>query len=285
MFLRSEGQRYCGRIERSFFRVAAAARSGLVLKIRVRDKDFISIYASENVLDANRALSLWIKEEGTMSWIAREVQPGDVFMDIGANIGIYTIAAAHRTGTSGQVYAFEPHKINSVSLLRNVTLNDMADRVQVFSMALTDVPKVQRFNYASLDSASTASQLGHARIAGSDASFVPVANEVVLATTVDQLIEDSTILPPDMVKIDVDGNELEILHGMRSLLVGPKRPRSLQVEINVGEESQIVRFLTECEYGLAERHFTHIGKQESAAGQPLEKIAHNAIFRPAENSR
>ena len=61
---------------------------------------------------------MFVKESGTCEWIKNDIGPGDVFFDIGANIGIYSILAANRVGKTGKVYAFEPHSGNFTRLLR-----------------------------------------------------------------------------------------------------------------------------------------------------------------------
>src|SRR5690606_36929499 len=159
-------------------------------------------------------LSLWIKEPGTMAWIDREVRAGDRFLDIGANIGIYTIAAGRRVGAEGKVYAVEPHKANVLTLMRNIAANGFEDRVEVLPFALADVCKVLRFNYVSLESASTGSQLGSNRVETSNDTFTTVASEHLPAMTVDDLIAEGAIERPSLVKNDVDGIELAILKGM-----------------------------------------------------------------------
>lgn len=281
MLLTADGRRFLYLWERALFKVASSIRSRFLVKLRLQENGHSSMYVCENAFDAYRPATLWIKEEGTMRWIDSEVKPGDIFMDIGANIGIYAIAAGNRVGDKGAVYAFEPHKVNALSLLRNVSLSRLAKRVRVFSCALSDESRVLEFNYRSLESASTASQLGHTEIPGSDAQFEPVACEMVFATTVDRLLADGVIQPPNLIKIDVDGNELQILRGMKQLLTGNSPPRAVQVELNVGEQTAISDFMQECTYELAERHLTHAGKMVQAAGEPLQNIAHNAIFRPA----
>ena len=261
-------------------RLVAALRKRLFVRVKVRDRDHVATYVCETPLDAQRPLSLWVKEQGTMAWIDSDVRAGDVFMDIGANIGIYSIAAAMRVGESGIVYAFEPHKVNALSLLRNVQANRLQQRIRVFSCAVSDVEGMLCFNYRSLASASTASQLGHSRVAGTDREFAPIASEMVYGTTVDRLVRDRVVLAPTQVKIDVDGNELMILRGMGELLRGAHRPRSVQIELNVGLHASIPEFMKECGYELAARHFTHKGKEAQGRRLPLASIAHNAIFVP-----
>lgn len=276
----STGTRRLNLLEKSVLGITGWARSRLLPSLRINDRGFESRYVCSNKHEAQRAASLWLKEEGTMRWIDGEVRAGDIFMDIGANIGVYTIAAAHRVGPSGKIYAFEPHKLNAVTLMQNVQLSKLADRVEIFSFPLSESATVLRFNYASLASASSGSQFGHTRMAGNEKEFTPVASEVMASVSVDELIERGIIQTPCLVKIDVDGNELPILRGMKSLLCGKDRPRAVQVEVNVGEGDPIAAFLTECGYKLDSRHFTRPGEAKLKRGVPIEKVEFNAIFKP-----
>lgn len=279
---RSDGHRLPNRLEKILLKAAGGLRRLLLVRVRLDDKGHRSVYLCESKFDALRPMSLWIKEAGTMRWIDGEVRAGDIFMDIGANIGIYTLAAAHRVGNTGKVYAFEPHKMNGITLLRNIEASGLADRVDFFACALSDASGVLPFNYVSLASASSGSQLGHARVAGASRDFKPAAREMLAAVTVNDLMANGTIKAPNLVKIDVDGNELKILNGMKKLLTGKDRPRAVQVEINAGEQEKIASFLADCGYTLAERHHTKDGEKQIKRGIPLEKIAHNAIFRPRQ---
>jgi FkbM family methyltransferase len=279
--LRSEGRTLPGGASKLLLKLMQSVRRGLMAEVRVADGKFQSTFRAESVLEAVRPMTLWVKEEGTMRWLDAELREGDAFMDIGANIGIYTIAAAHRVGARGKVFAFEPHKVNALSLMRNVALNRFNDRVSVFTCALAEQPAILPFNYNSTSPGSSGSQLGHSRVAGKEREFDPVARELVMATSVDALIADGAVTPPALIKIDVDGNELPILRGMRALLGGANRPRAIQVEMNVGEQAPIADFLAGAGYRQTDTHHTTAGKKAAARGDALERIAYNAIFRPA----
>src|SRR6266700_1510309 len=67
------------------------------------------------------------------------LRPGDVFIDIGANIGWYTVMSALTVGRSGHVFAFEPAGDNADLLERNVALNRL-DNVKLFRCALAESP-------------------------------------------------------------------------------------------------------------------------------------------------
>lgn len=278
----SNGKHDLGIFEKLAFKISTALRGLFLLKVRLNDNGYKSLYACENKYDAQRAASLWIKEEGTMRWIDSEARAGDVFMDVGANIGIYTIAAAHRVGPQGKVYAFEPHKVNALTLMRNVQLSKLTDRIALFFSPLSNKATVLHFNYASLTSGSSGSQFGHAKVAGKDQVFEPVAREMAMSVVADDLVEHGVIQSPSLVKIDVDGNELMILQGMRALLSGKNKPRSILVEINVGQETPVSALMKECGYELVQRNLDRPGEKKLKQGIPLEKIEFNAIYRPTD---
>lgn len=273
------GGRELNGVEKLWFDAKAALRAALVSEVAIEDGPYRTVFLCENRTQAYRALSLWVKEAGTMEWIDKNVRPGERFLDIGANVGIYTLAAAHRVGPNGRVYAVEPHKPNAVSLMRNVLRNGLQDRVDVLTVALSDQRMIATFNYKDLAASSAGSQLGATNVSGKE--FKVAASEVVLGLSVDELIEIKAMAAPHHVKIDVDGIELPILRGMAALLASPQRPRTLQVELNVGEHDAVESFMAAQGYKLDHRHFTAIGKKQMAAGKDVSQIAHNAVFMPA----
>jgi FkbM family methyltransferase len=228
-------------------------------------------------------LSLFEKETGTVAWIRRAVKEGDVFCDVGANVGMYSLLAAMRVGRSGRVYAFEPHVVNCASLLANVALNRLVDRIDVFSAPLHASNGIADFNYQSLIPGSAMSQVG-STVDGEGTAFTPLAVERKLATTLDRLVREETLRPPTHIKIDVDGNEPLVLRGMSELLRGDRAPVSVQVEMNL-EPRSILEFMSEAGYDYLGRHDTANGKRRIAGGARPEEVAHNAIFWNSASSR
>ena len=106
---------------------------------------------------------LLCKEAGTVAWIKEHVKPGQVFLDVGANIGLYTILAGKHVGSDGLVYAFEPHLGNALRLMKNVRENGLDAQVKVLSVALNDTSGFIDFNYQAELSGSSMSQLGSLR--------------------------------------------------------------------------------------------------------------------------
>lgn len=219
-----------------------------------------------------RAETLWTKEPGTLRWLAT-LRDGDVFADVGANIGLYSIIAARQVGPTGRVYAFEPHPANVVSLHRNLALNGLADRVTVIAGALGAAPGWWPFHYRSLHAGSSGSQLGHA-IGEDGRPFAPVAHELTYQTTLAALAAATPGLRPvTAVKIDVDGNEADVLLGL-----GDLTPRTIQVETRAATLAAITAWMTAHGYARTERHDTASGASQIAQGADPDGLAYNLVF-------
>lgn len=228
-------------------------------------------------LEEMRAKTFAIKEAGTLEWIRQSVRPGQVFCDVGANIGLYTLVAAKVVGAGGFVYAFEPHVVNCASLLENLAANRLSELVRVFSCALNDTDGCFPFHYCSLEAGAAFNQLcPDQSVAGPTG---PAAVEMKHGATLDGLIGQGALRPPHHIKIDVDGNELRVLRGARQLLGGTDAPESIQVELEATFASDATRFLIEMGYAPSHRHDTHNGKRALAAGASPESVPHNMVFR------
>jgi FkbM family methyltransferase len=147
---------------------------------------------------------------------------GDAFVDIGANIGLFTLIAAHRVGNAGYVYAFEPCSRTYQRLLANVTLNGLAN-VSCYQLALSDDATQLNMN-VSLDGFDAWNSLAQP-IAGH--SF---AVETVNCTTWDSFAREHNLFGRvTMMKIDVEGWETRVLLGASETLSRMDAP-VLQVE-------------------------------------------------------
>src|SRR5688572_15667139 len=91
-------------------------RQRLQAHLEVTTRDFSVRFVCQSPMEEMRVRSLLIKEEGTITWIRTYVQPGQVFLDVGANIGLYSLVAGRMVGETGRVYAVEPHSVNVISL-------------------------------------------------------------------------------------------------------------------------------------------------------------------------
>ena len=268
-------QRLAGSVRPSRLRYRLA--QALVQRVTVTDDRFAYTFVCSSPVEVSRARTLLTKEVGTVRWLESQVREGDVFYDIGANIGLYSVFAARRLHGRGRVYAFEPHLENAVSLLRNIQANGLDDLVTVVSSALHDHGGHLEFNYHSLEPGSSRSQLTH-NVLPLGQVFEPVARELKAAVALDDLVGAGVIERPDLVKIDVDGNEPWILKGMRTLLSDPAGPRSLQVEVQTDGGQEVLRFLDELGFEEVERHYTASGERRVGLGFDAGQIAYNGVF-------
>ena len=148
----------------------------------------------------------------SLSWNPEEyhafreaVRPGAVVLDVGANVGAYTLLFAQWAGPSGGVFAFEPSPPAACSLRRHLELN-VVDNVDVVEAAVCDrqgAAALYEDGYSG--SRSLIGTTEHRR------------GTTVRTTTIDTFCTERSITP-DVVKIDVEGAELEVLRGARQTL-------------------------------------------------------------------
>lgn len=160
-------------------------------------------------LDARDSLGLSIWgtwEPFETELIQTLVQPGDVVVDVGANIGYYTLLLARRVGAQGRVFAFEPAPENFAILQENVARNGYQN-VVLEQKALADTN-----GFAMLALSNT--NHGDHRLQNSSA-----ANETVTVetTTLDAYLGE-VAQNVTLVKMDVQGAEMRVLRGMKNLL-------------------------------------------------------------------
>ena len=233
-----------------------------------------------NVQEYSRATNALRNEPGTLRWIAEQVRPGDVFYDVGANIGIFSLVAAHRAGNDGSVVAFEPHTGTIATLLENVALNGLGKRVDVLSCALHHTTGHMPFLYRSLVAGSGLSQIGATRDPFGHTAE-PVARELKAVASGDDLIASRTIRPADVIKIDVDGREADVLAGMQALLTGSERPRSVQVELNPEGGARVLGLMADAGYRETFRHRTLGIERLIRQGADPATLGANVVFEPA----
>ena len=139
--------------------------------------------------------------------LAELLRPGDVFYDVGANIGYFTLIGARLVGPSGRVVAVEPQPEARQRLEHNVAINGF-DNVTAIEAAVADEEGESELVV------SHEGILEWAALETSPTTDVPKIN--VRVTTLDALRAD--LPPPTVVKLDVEGAEIRAVRGMRELL-------------------------------------------------------------------
>ena len=262
---------------RKFHRRLLELRQRLVRKIEVTNGSCGYRFSCESVREFNRCLKMFSKEPGTIDWIAKEFKPGQIFYDIGANIGIFSIQAARRMEPNGKVYAFEPHSANFTRLVENISCNGLKGVVIPCNFPLQSREGFAYFNYESTMPGSSNSQLSSS-LNESDSCQPTVMAELKYATSIDRLIECGIILPAHHVKIDIDGNELDVLKGMTGFLKSPQRARTVQVELNGHRNDEIYELMQDLGYRLADKHYSRSATRRLAQTGIEPESGCNAIF-------
>lgn len=143
--------------------------------------------------------------------IRRILGPGDIFVDVGANIGMLTLAAAAVVGREGTILAFEPNADARARLRQHVEMNRLA-QVQVFDLALSS-----ERGESILTMPTDSSGRSTLRQENSAAHKTFSIQTAMLDDFVDHIPSDRRVL----VKIDTEGFELNVLKGASRLLARP----------------------------------------------------------------
>src|SRR3972149_5157011 len=137
----------------------------------------------------------------------RLVKKGMVVVDVGANVGYYTLLAARLVGDEGKVFAFEPDPYNYNLLCRNIEVNGYRNVIPVQKAVFNKSGKMKLF----LDKNNLG---GHSL---SEANVDKGVSTTVETTSLDEYFEN-TNHKIDVVKMDVQGSEMEVLNGMTNTI-------------------------------------------------------------------
>ncbi len=188
-----------GRLALAFNGSGVWSREQRVWGLRVRSRTF------------DRALYLWMHRLGLMgrperAALGRIAKPGMTVLDVGANLGLYSVLLSRLVGPAGKVIAFEPDP-GLYALLRENCAANGALNVSAHNLALGSAPERMVLSRLTLNSGDN-----HL---GADAGTTfrrPVEVEV---EALDTLMPG---LRPDLVKVDVQGWELKVLRGLERML-------------------------------------------------------------------
>jgi len=193
----------------------------------VRHRGFEVLYATPNRATKWRVDTLFEKEPDTIAWI-EGFREEAVFVDVGANVGMYTVWAA-RTRRA-RVYAFEPEALNYALLNRNLYLNGLGAQVRAYCLALSDRPGPGELHLSQFMAGGSCHSLDEA-VDPFHRPAQPVFTQGCFAATLDELVACGAVPAPEHIKIDVDGFEPKVVRGAAATLRGPS-VRSLLVEVN-----------------------------------------------------
>jgi FkbM family methyltransferase len=159
----------------------------------------------------DQVITPYLREHGTWEeddrrLLEAELAPGAVALDVGANIGYMTVAAARAVGRDGMVFAVEPHPDNLALLHANLIRNGVADRVRVIAAAAWDTPGI-------VDLAESSENTGDHRVQTLQRERTVLK---VRALRLDEILPDGKRVA--VIKLDTQASEHRVLQGASALL-------------------------------------------------------------------
>jgi FkbM family methyltransferase len=191
----------------------------------------------------------------TLRRYTKLIKVGDIVMDIGANVGAHTLPLAQLVGSAGKVYSFEPTAFAFLKQQRNISLNpSLISRISAHQMMLmaTDEEPLPYSVYSSwpLETAKDLHSKHHGRLMETSGSVTSTLDSFVLNAKIDHV---------DFIKLDVDGNENDVLAGAKSVLKNSKPKIMLELAPYV--------------YGLAQHKFDELLEELWCEGYHLTNMS------------
>ncbi len=197
-------------------------------------------------------------ESAVQEAMLRHLGRGGVFYDVGANLGFFSLLAAHIVGLDeGRVYAFEAAPDNAQAIRVNAALNAI-DNVEVLSVAVSD--HAGRGHLQVVDDQSWSKLVEYG-----EHPFTERVIEVELVA-IDELLRDGRLSAPDVVKIDVEGAELAVLRGMTDTIA--RHHPAIICELH-DTHAEFVAFMDACGYRLINLEGTIPVREAGASAHAL----------------
>ena len=200
----------------------------LVPRREVRTRGVRFTLSCDNWITQERWASFSKREPETLDWIDSSVKEGDLFFDIGANIGGFSLYAALRHPRV-KVVAFEPEYANLHLLKDNIIENHLEKRVEVYSIALSNCTGMSFLHIQDFTPGASLHTESRQMLARTRTDQPVIWREGISSFTLDELCAHIG-LSPNVMKIDVDGTEAEILEGAGQTLRS-ENLRSLLIEM------------------------------------------------------
>jgi len=156
-----------------------------------------------------------------ISLVLRVLDPGTHFLDVGANVGFYSVAVAcflKNRGSTGQVVAFEPVQSNYRRLVENLRTNNLLDSAQTYQLGLSN--RTGTANITLREDFALGGETGNASIAVSPEFDSGFATMEIKLSTLDELWLNTLHCGGSigLIKLDVEGHEDCVLEGARTTL-------------------------------------------------------------------
>jgi len=202
----------------------------------------VKFYISSNreLVRANQYANLR-KEPETYEWIDTFFKKNDVFFDVGANTGGYSIYAATKNPEL-KVFCFEPDIQNMSALNKNIYSNGLSKNITAYCVGISEQNKIDHFNIFDKNGLFEAGYAGNSvnsewNRSGTQSVDVSIG---VVSLTLDSLVGEFGVPFPNHLKIDVDGHENCIVKGAKTTL-NDVRLKSILIEIEYSNKNLIAK--------------------------------------------
>ncbi len=200
-------------------------------------------YVATDKNSVKRARTLLSKEPTTVPWI-ETFKEGEVLVDIGANVGMYSVYAGAR---GVRVYSIEPESLNYAELNKNIFVNGLHHMVTAYCMAAGDAVDISVLHLSGFGIAWAHHDFGENRWeADKKIGAITFEREArpqqgCVSFPLDELVRRGAVAPPNHIKIDVDGFEWKVLKGAAETLRGPQlKTVLLEVDFAIPENVALV---------------------------------------------
>lgn len=182
------------------------ARAALPARARTRHGVVHHVDTTDVIQRYLYLFGVW--EPGITAWLCDALAPGDTFVDVGANIGYYTLLASRLVGTSGAVVAIEPCPPHRQALEQAIAEN-RADNVRVIAVAASDAPGTLDLHLGTPENIGNTSVLP---VPGSTTDYTVPAGPLPL------LLTQHEARTARLIKIDVEGAEALVARSLDGIL-------------------------------------------------------------------
>ena len=221
-----------------------------------------------------RARTLLTKEPLTVPWI-ETFKPDEVFVDIGANVGLYAIYA----GVVGaRVFAFEPEALNYAELNKNIFVNNLHGRVTAYCMAIMDAADVSVLHLSTFSFAASHHDFGQnswradKTIGGRFIEREKRMQQGCVSFSLDELVSRQVLPVPNHIKIDVDGFEYKVVNGAAKTFQQPElKTILLEVDFKIPKSMEAVEWLIARGWKLSNQQI-RINQHEYMAEGKIESL-------------
>ncbi|MGB0670292.1 MAG: FkbM family methyltransferase [Rhodospirillales bacterium] len=217
----------------TFIKVAADAVQTLDLRYHVQTRKGTLNLWCDSETSRIRAREMLRREPDTLAWI-ESFSPDDVLLDVGANVGVFSLYAAHAAGC--RVISLEPLPFNYVALVRNSLINGFDGLITPLCVAVSDKTQIADLHLSSEATMTGGANCSFAEAVDNYGRPIEVVQRVPIpGYAIDDLIRTFDLPFPTRFKFDIDGLQEQGIRGAEKTLAD-ERLREAMIEIPPGRD-------------------------------------------------